>query len=72
MAIYRDGRAIPPEGDTVIEDGDEVFFLAGREDIRRVMGELRRGDDPARRVVIAGAGNIGLRLARTLEKTTTR
>jgi trk system potassium uptake protein TrkA len=68
VAIYRDGRAIPPEGDTVIADGDEVFFLAGREDIRRVMGELRRGDDPARRVLIAGGGNIGLRLARTLEK----
>ena len=68
VAIYRDGRAIPPEGDTVIADADEVFFLAGREDIRRVMGELRRGDDPARRVLIAGAGNIGLRLARTLEK----
>jgi len=68
VAIYRDGRAIPPEGDTVIADADEVFFLAGREDIRRVMGELRRGDDPARRVLIAGGGNIGLRLARTLEK----
>jgi trk system potassium uptake protein TrkA len=68
VAIYRDGRSVPPEGDAVIEDGDEVFFLAGREDIRRVMGELRRGDDPARRVLIAGAGNIGLRLARALEK----
>ena len=50
MAIYRDGRAVPPEGDTVIADGDEVFFLAAREDIRRVMGEMRRGDDPVRRV----------------------
>jgi trk system potassium uptake protein TrkA len=68
VAIYRDGRSVPPEGDAVIEDGDEVFFLAGREDIRRVMGELRRGDDPARRVLIAGGGNIGLRLARALEK----
>jgi trk system potassium uptake protein TrkA len=68
VAIYRDGRSVPPEGHTVIEDGDEVFFLAGREDIRRVMGELRRGDDPARRVLIAGGGNIGLRLARSLEK----
>src|SRR5262249_8199549 len=45
-----------------------VFFLAGREDIRRVMAELRHGDDPARRVLIAGGGNIGLRLARTLEQ----
>jgi trk system potassium uptake protein len=68
VAIYRDGRGIPPEGDTVVAEGDEVFFLAEREDIRRVMGELRHGDDPARRIVIAGGGNIGFRLAKTLEK----
>jgi trk system potassium uptake protein TrkA len=69
VAIYRAGRSVPPEGDTVIEDGDEVFFLAARADIRRVMNELRKQDDPVKRVVIAGGGNIGLRLARTLEKS---
>jgi trk system potassium uptake protein len=68
IAIYRDGRSVPPEGDTVLAEGDEVFFLAARDDIRRVMGELRNVDDPARRIVIAGGGNIGFRLARSLEK----
>jgi len=68
VAIYRAGRSVPPEGDTVIEDGDEVFFLAPRTDIKRVMSEMRKQDDPVRRVVIAGGGNIGLRLARSLEK----
>jgi trk system potassium uptake protein TrkA len=67
VAIYREGRAIAPEGDTVVAEDDEVFFLAARNDIRRVMGELRHGDDPARRIVIAGGGNVGFRLARTLE-----
>ena len=33
------------------------------------MAEMRHGDDPARRVMIAGGGNIGLRLAKTLEKS---
>jgi trk system potassium uptake protein TrkA len=69
VAIYRAGRSVPPAGDTVIEDSDEVFFLVARADIRRVMNELRKQDDPVKRVVIAGGGNIGLRLARTLEKS---
>jgi trk system potassium uptake protein TrkA len=68
VAIYRDGRSIPPEGDTVIAEGDEVFFLAAQADIRRAMAELRHGEDPARRIIIAGGGHIGYRLARTLEK----
>jgi trk system potassium uptake protein len=67
VAIYRDGRGIAPEGDTVVAEGDEISFLAARNDIRRVMEELRHGDDPARRIVIAGGGNIGYRLARSLE-----
>jgi trk system potassium uptake protein TrkA len=66
-AIYRGGRSIKPEGDTVIEEGDEVFFVPARDDIKAMMKELRREEDPVRRVIIAGAGNIGFRLAETLE-----
>jgi len=66
-AIYRSGKSVKPEGTTVIEDGDEVFFLAARENIRVVMKEMRKEEAPARRVVIAGGGNIGLRLAHELE-----
>jgi trk system potassium uptake protein len=69
VAIYRKGRSVSPEGDTVIEDGDEVFFLAASDDIRRVMSEMRKQENPVKRIVIAGGGNIGLRLAKTLEKT---
>ena len=67
-AIYRGGQSIKPEGKTVIEHGDEVFFLAARKDIRLVMNEMQRLEDPVRRVVIAGGGNIGFRLAQLLEK----
>jgi trk system potassium uptake protein TrkA len=68
-AIYREGRALLPKGDTIIEEGDEVFFIADRKDIRVFMSEIRRLEDPVRRVVIAGGGNIGLRLALALEQT---
>ncbi|MEO0423629.1 MAG: Trk system potassium transporter TrkA [Pseudomonadota bacterium] len=68
-AIYRKGESIPPEGDTIVEEGDEVFFIAARKDIRVVMGEMRKLDSPVRRVFIAGGGNIGFRLAKKLERT---
>jgi trk system potassium uptake protein TrkA len=66
-AIYRGGEPIIPEGDTVILPGDEVFCLAATVHIRQVMRELRRSDRPMRRIMIAGGGNIGLRLARSIE-----
>jgi len=58
-----------PKGDTVIQEGDEVFFIADRKDIRVFMSEMRRLEEPVRRVVIAGGGNIGVRLALALEQT---
>ena len=68
-AIYRDGKALQLDGDTVMEEGDEVFFIAARQDIRVFMSEMRKLEDPVRRVVIAGGGNIGVRLALALEQT---
>ena len=68
-AIYRDGKSLQADGDTVIHEGDEVFFVAARQDVRVFMSEMRKLDDPVRRVVIAGGGNIGVRLALALEQT---
>src|SRR5690606_20802681 len=68
-AIYRRGQAILPTGETVIEADDEVFFIAPRADIRAVINEMRKLDRPVRRVIIAGGGNIGVRLAKALEAT---
>lgn len=66
-AIFRRGRPITPEGNTVIEADDEVFFIAASEHINAVTSELRRIERPYKRVVIAGGGHIGERLARVLE-----
>ena len=68
-AIYRQNQAIIPHGDTVIEPDDEVFFVADHDDIRGVMNELRLVEKTGNRIMLAGAGNIGLRLAQALEKS---
>ncbi len=67
-AIYRQGQLILPDGNTVIEENDLVFFLAARRHIPAVMKELRPMDSPIRRVILAGGGNIGKNLARGLER----
>ncbi|MEJ2344839.1 MAG: Trk system potassium transporter TrkA [Gammaproteobacteria bacterium] len=66
-AIFRRGRPMIPEGNTVIEADDEVFFIAATEHIRAVMSELRKLDKSNKRIILAGGGNIGKRLAGALE-----
>jgi len=67
-AIYRDHEVITPMSDTVIKEKDEVFFVAAREHIRKIMNEMRGKSDKTKRIFIAGGGNIGLNLAGELER----
>lgn len=67
-AIFRKDGPIIPEGSTVVEDGDEIFFIAATDNIRSVLREMRRMDKPSKRVMIVGGGNIGRRLAKALER----
>ena len=64
ISIFRNGVLIMPEGKTMILPGDEVLFLAATREVKQMVRELRARDKPVRRVMIAGGGNIGLRLAR--------
>lgn len=73
VAIYRQDeqgldRQVFCDGTTRIEPGDEVFVLAATRDIRRVLDALRRRDRPVKRVIIAGGGKVGLRLARHIKE----
>lgn len=68
-AIFRRDRPITPQGDTIIEADDEVFFIAASQDIRAVMSELRRVEKRNKTIMIAGGGNIGERLAEATESS---
>ncbi len=67
-AIYRQGQLVLPDGDTIIEEDDTVFFLAARRHLRNVIKEMRPLDNPIRRIILAGGGYIGSSLARHLER----
>lgn len=67
-AIFRGGQPVTPTGETLIRAGDEVFFLSATADVRSMMREFGRFDRPVKRVMIAGGGNIGFRLASALQQ----
>ena len=67
-AIYRDGDIINIDGNTVIQEKDEVYFIAAPEDIDDLIIEFSQDHKRVRSVVIAGGGKIGLKLAARLER----
>ena len=67
VAIYRLDKALTDlVGSTRIEPGDEVFVLAATAQIRGVLEALRERAQAVRRVMLAGGGKVGLRLAREI------
>ena len=77
VAIYRrfadePDRFISCDGSTMVEPGDEVFVLSGREQIPEVLASFHRqrgqASRPVRRIMMAGGGRVALRLARQLDK----
>jgi len=68
VAIYRQDQALTDlDGRTRIEPGDEVFVLAAKQHLDTVLGTLRERDRPVKRLMIAGGGKVGLRLARQVK-----
>jgi len=66
-AIFRQGNPIVPLGSTVIEANDEIFFIAEKNDITKVISELQKLEEPYKKIMIAGGGHIGAGLAHLLE-----
>lgn len=67
VAVFRDNHPLLVDGDTMIHPGDEVCCLAATKNIRNVLSELRQMVKPVQKVMIAGGGNIGFRLAHALQ-----
>ncbi|CAH0491091.1 unnamed protein product [Peronospora farinosa] len=54
-AIFRQDRPIRPQGSTIVEAGDEVFFIAASQNIRAVMSEMQRLEKPYKRIMLRAA-----------------
>jgi len=66
-AVFRKSSPVVINGQTVIETDDEVFFVAPRHEVKRVLKELNKLEAPLKRIIIAGGGHVGKRLALALE-----
>ena len=67
VGLFRHDQPLKTDGDTRIEAGDEAVVLARTAAVPDVLAALRARDRPVRRVMIAGGGKVGLRLARALK-----
>jgi trk system potassium uptake protein TrkA len=68
VAIYHKHTLIIPDENTLIQEGDELFFLAHKKDVDQIVSLLRKHEKQLKHVMIAGGGNIGFRLAKSLEE----
>ncbi len=68
VAVYRGERSIPVNAETTIENNDEIFFIAHKKTIRDMMQAFGRFDNPNRKIMVAGGGNIGYCLSKALEE----
>ena len=67
VAVYRNNAPIALNSETLIQPGDEVFFLASSGNATALISRLRGTGKPYKRVLLAGGGNIGFHLAKALE-----
>jgi trk system potassium uptake protein TrkA len=67
LAIYRNQQLIFCDDSTLIQAGDELFFIAEVENITKIMNLFGYSPTDRRSVIIIGGGNIGLHIAQALE-----
>lgn len=69
LAVRRDGKTWVAHAEDQLFEGDEIYFITAREDRNRTIGIFGRENLSAERIVVVGAGNVGLRVARRIEQT---
>ncbi|MBY5988792.1 Trk system potassium transporter TrkA [Roseovarius atlanticus] len=68
LAIRRDGKLFAPEAEDQLFVGDDAYVFAPTEDVPRTMEVFGKTSQTQERLVIIGGGNIGLSVAKRIEK----
>ncbi|HXI86627.1 MAG TPA: Trk system potassium transporter TrkA [Parvularculaceae bacterium] len=68
VAIKRETRLWRAHANDQLAAGDDIYFVADRNDVGRALEIMGEAERQARRIIIIGGGNIGLHVARGLEK----
>lgn len=67
LAIRRDDELVVPHGDTVFQQNDLIYLIGKRPDIANFFRWVCPHIEPFEKVIIAGGGDLGLRLAKFIE-----
>ena len=68
VILFRQDKAVIPDGKTIIEPNDELFFIGAPKHIQTLLQSLRSTKRETKRIILAGGGNIGIRLAKRIER----
>jgi len=72
VGIRREARLFAPEPGDQLFAGDQIYVCAHVEDVNRTLDIFGKDTKKQERIVIIGGGNVGLAVARALEKRTDR
>ena len=68
VGVLRNGRLFIPHSADQLIAGDLAYVVTTKEQVRRTLGLFGHEEQEATKIVIAGGGNIGLYVARTIEQ----
>jgi len=68
VAVSRNGKVFVPHSTDSLLAGDIAYFVAQSDQVNRTLSIFGHDEPPAQRIVIGGGGNIGLYVARELER----
>lgn len=68
VAILRGDQTIIPNGDTVFEEGDHVYYIAQPDGLKRILKQTGKTSERIKTIMILGGGDIGRSTALALAR----